>query len=198
MSLPPVVRVFFAIDLPEEIKQQVGNYISSLKKKSKSNSIRWSKPENLHITLQFMGSVDSNDLSEIIERVRDKISGVFKNIPIQLGALQLFPNPFKARVIVFDVLPQDVLTELSEEIGQGIEAAGYETEDRRFRAHMTLGRIKHQSVKLKFLEEVDLLDIDPITIDEVVLFRSEPTPTGSQYLPLERIGLERMALKKRA
>lgn len=190
MTLPPVVRVFFAVDLPPPAREKIGRFIENLKQKNRSKAIRWTRPENLHITLQFLAEVRSEHLDKLVAAVREHISGKWQAPGLVLGKPQLFPNPFRPRVIVLDVTPQEDLAVLSGLIGTGIQAAEYAIEDRPFRAHLTLGRIKQpQGVDLRFLTGCMAPDMDEITVKEVVLFRSEPQPDGSRYTVMERIGL---------
>ncbi len=188
MTLPPIIRIFFAIELPSAVKTQVGNLISNLKKKAKTKAIRWAKPENLHITLQFLPEVRANDIERLIKEVRSKLENFSVSTRVDLENLQIFPNPFRPRVIVLTVTQQSFLAELSALIGRGIVNAAYEIENRPFKAHLTLGRIKHvQDTNLSFLNECKPQAITGMEIGEVVLFRSEPRPDGSSYIPMERI-----------
>lgn len=190
MTLPAVIRIFFAIDLPALTKEKIGSFIVALKKKSKSNAIRWSRPENLHITLQFLAEVRSEHVSLLTDKVRAELAGWSKHPVLTLGALQLFPNPYRPRVIVLDIAPQDELVELSKTVGKGIQSAQYEIENRPFRAHLTLGRIKYpQNIDLSFISEFPPQRAEQIVVNEVVLFRSEPQPEGSVYTILEKINL---------
>lgn len=190
MTLPPVIRIFFAVDLPADIKEQIGQFIGVLKKKARSHSIRWSRPENLHVTLQFLAEVKTEHLSQVIACVRNQLAVSLKHANLHFGSLQLFPNPFRPRVIVYEINPQDDLARLSGLIGEGIKLANYAIETRPFRAHLTLGRIKQpQGLDLHFLSEVKLPSMTALRINEVVLFRSEPQPEGSHYSVVERIPL---------
>jgi len=190
MLLPPVVRVFFAIDLQPAMKEILGGFIADLKRSSKSHSIRWGRPENLHITLQFLAKVQSEHIPTLISEVRNRVVGVVQPDQLVLGNLKLFPNVFRPRVIVMDVVPQGTMAKLSYLIGQGILGANYEIEDRPYRAHLTLGRIKQpQEVNLDFLAKVNMPVIEAVPIEEVVLFRSEPQDQGTRYTAMERIRL---------
>lgn len=190
MTLPPVIRIFFAIDLSDLAKEKVGKYINMLKRKSKSNAIRWTKAENLHITLQFLAEVQSEHLSTLIEHVRAKVQGKIEKTTLEFGELHLFPNPYRPRVIVLEILPQDKLRMLSGFIGEGIKILHYELESRPFRAHLTLGRIKHaHGVHLEFLSEFKTPQLEKMEVSEVILFRSDPKPEGSQYTVIEKIAL---------
>lgn len=186
MTLPAVIRIFFAIDLPPFAKEKIGGFIVALKKKAKSNAIRWSKPDNLHITLQFLAEVRSEHLPRLIDSVRTEMKGIATSKRITFGSLHVFPNPYRPRVIVLDITPQEALAELSAIIGQGITKADYAIENRPFKAHLTLGRIKNpQHIDLSFLSQPPALIVDPLDVQEVVLFRSEPQPEGSTYTVIE-------------
>lgn len=190
MTIPSVVRVFFAIDLPQDVKESIGRYICALKKKSHNQSIRWSRLENLHITLQFLADVNSEHIPTLIESVKARIEGALKRATLSFGELHLFPTSYRPRVIVLDVAPQAELAVISHVIGEGIKAVHYEIDRRPFRAHLTLGRIKNpKSVNLDFLSEVDLPDVGGVDVNEVVLFRSEPQADGSRYTALERLAI---------
>lgn len=190
MTLPSVIRIFFAIDLPVPAKEKLGEFISDLKKKSRTHAIRWSKSANLHITLQFLGEIQAADLEKLISNVRARIEGMVENSELRLGLPKLFPNPYRPRVIVLDIIPQDNLAILSRLIGEGIKATDYEIEERPFRAHLTLGRIKQpQGINLSFLSSSEMPEFEKMMVEEVVLFRSEPQPEGSQYTVIEKLRL---------
>lgn len=190
MTFPPVVRVFFAIDLPATAKEQVGRFISQIKRRAKPHTIRWSKPDNLHVTLQFLAEVRSTDLSTLLTHVRQKLVTDLNEINLSFGAVQLLPSPFRPRVLVLDVAPQPMLKTLSGLVGEGILAAGYPIEERPFRGHLTIGRIKQpHGLDLSFISEFTSPPVDPIVVKDIALFRSEPRPEGSQYMVLERIHL---------
>jgi 2'-5' RNA ligase len=190
MTLPPIVRVFFAIDLPVSAKEALGKYIGTLKKSSKSKSIRWTKPENLHITLQFLAEVKSEHLATLIKNVRNELNREWQHISLRFGSVQLFPSPYRPRVIVLEIGPQDLLSEISHLVGRGILGTNYEIDDRPFRAHLTLGRIKHpHGLNLSFLSDLSNPGIENIEIGEIALFRSQPQEEGSMYTVLERLEL---------
>jgi len=189
MTLPPVIRIFFALDLPMAQKEKIGKLIGSLKKVAKSHAIRWTKSENLHITLQFLAEVQSADLNRLSQNVKQHLNSK-QQIKLKLGNIQLFPSPYRPRVIVLSVEPQAELAMLAEQVGKGIIQSDYAIDTRPFRAHLTLGRIKQpQGVDLHFLNEVEPIAIDETFVEEIIMFRSEPQPDGSAYTALERISL---------
>lgn len=190
MTLPPVIRIFFAIDLSEPVKERIAGLITTLKKASKTHGIRWTRPENLHITLQFLAEMHTEHLPKLMDNVRTRIEATMKRSQFRIGGLQLFPNPYRPRVIVLNVLQQESLLQLSELIGEAIKASEYPIESRPFRAHLTLGRIKQpQGMSLSFLEDCSPPEFEAIDVEEVILFRSEPHSDGSKYSVLERVAL---------
>lgn len=190
MTLPPVIRIFFALDIAEPTKMKLIEVMRALKKASRSQGIRWTKPENFHVTLQFLAEIHREHLPSLIANVRTKLATVGQSPELKFGSINIFPNPYRPRVLVLEVLAQEELAELSKLIGEGIQATQYEIEERPFRAHLTLGRIKQpRAMNLSFIEECILPEFDPIVVDNVALFRSEPQPEGSLYTVLERINL---------
>lgn len=196
MILPQVVRVFFAVDLNRSVKEQIASLITTMKKQAKSNAIRWCKPDNLHVTLQFLAEIPQEALPTLISNVRAQLNYPMEAIQINFLKPSLFPNPFRPRVIALELQSHTQLGFLAQQIGKGILATHFDTEDRPFRGHLSLGRIKYiNGDNLSFLSHIELPAIDPIFVEEVVLFRSEPHPDGSHYTPLERIKLNLTASK---
>ena len=190
MTLPAMIRVFFAVNLPASTKQQLTSFISQLKKKSKLHAIRWIKPENRHITLHFLPEVQTIHLPLLLEKVQAELCGTTEAFTIRLEGVSLFPNPFRPRVITLSVVADTHLINLATAIGKGIQKSNYAIEERPFRPHLTLGRIKYsQGVNLNFLTEYKNHSIENIPVNEIVLFRSEPQPEGSKYMVLEKIML---------
>lgn len=188
MILPPVVRVFFAVDIPSHIKAKLSDYIDSLKKLSKSQQIRWTRPENLHITLQFLAEVQGEHIDGMIQAVQQEIKDLEMHLHLNVKELHLFPDPHRPRVLVLNISPQSDLAKLSAKIGQGIVRSGYEIENRQFRGHMTIGRIKTaQKSALNFLADVEAPRIEGFDVNDIVLFQSEAHPDGSHYIPLRRL-----------
>ncbi|MHB1948550.1 MAG: RNA 2',3'-cyclic phosphodiesterase [Gammaproteobacteria bacterium] len=182
------LRAFFAIDLTLEIKQSIGEIIAQLQTTHKHRATRWSKPQNLHITLQFLISVKPEDIDTLLNNVRAEIA-TFSTFELELGALELFPTKYKPRIISMNISQQEILTELAKQIGKGILATGYEIERRPFRGHLTLARLNNISKDFA-LPEIKLPDLQALVVKEVVLYSSEPSRQGSYYSILGKISLK--------
>src|SRR3990167_9113037 len=100
MILPPVVRVFFAIDFSDNIKTRLAAYIESLKRISKTKHIRWTRPENLHITLQFLAEVNGGHIDTMIKNVKAELAVAIQPFQISLRSIHLYPDPHRPRVLV--------------------------------------------------------------------------------------------------
>jgi 2'-5' RNA ligase len=190
MKLPPVIRIFFAIDLSPTLKEQLARFIHTLSQHQDliSSAIHWTSTENLHITLQFLPKVHTEQLPLLIDNISAKLANIEQLKDIQIGKLLLFPNAEHPRVIALHVFPQTELTQLAQLIRQSIQALGYPVETRPFHAHLTLGRIKNkQNMSFDFLNALKVPVLEKLIIKEVVLFRSEPQPDQSVYTPLQRI-----------
>lgn len=181
---PPPLRIFFAIDLPNGVKNKIGELIEQLKLHHTHHSIRWTKPSHLHLTLQFIGAIKPEDIDKLIENVR-KALHLFPRFDLQIGALELFPTPYKPKIISLAIGPHDIHTALAKAIGVGIAATGYDVESRPFRGHITLARIKTN--KPIDINAFKTPEFDTIPINEIVLYKSEPSSAGSSYTVLKKI-----------
>lgn len=190
MTLPELIRVFFAVNLNDHQKKCLREWMASLKVAAKSKNLRWTKSTNLHITLQFMPAVRTMDLPRLIQNTEKEIASIKTKIEFELGEIRLFPSPYHPRNMVLNLTPQVELAALSAAIGRGILATNYPIETRPFQGHVTLCRIKQPNlVNLDFLSKATLPDIGKIKVSEVILYRSEPQAEGSVYTPLSSIAL---------
>lgn len=191
MTLPPLIRVFFALDLPLAAKTTIAKFIVKLKQEPEAEKIKWTRRENFHITLQFLDEINSADLEKLILNVKEMLRQPVKLEPFSIGPIQIFPNLFRPRVISFEIFPQTSLALLSHLIGLGIQKTGYTIDPRAYKAHLTLGRIKQMNhIVLGFLQKYQCTDVPPITIKKITLYRSEPQAEGSHYTELAIIPLE--------
>jgi 2'-5' RNA ligase len=178
------LRVFFAIDLPETVQASISEMIQKLQTAFPQKSIRWAKPEDLHVTLQFQKAIDAIDLTRLVNKVRSTIAG-FEPIEMKLGPLQWFPAEDDRRLIVLGVEPETDLATLANRIGEGIVEAGYELPQRNFRGHLSLCRMNMDSTEDWQLPQIDI-KLPSVKVDHVILFRSEQTHEGPFYTILER------------
>lgn len=183
MSSP--IRAFIAIELPEHVIAAIRRVQESLK--SHRFKIRWVKPENIHLTLKFLGDIKPEDIDRIGSAMSQAVGGAD---PIFLSAAGsgAFPGIRRPRVVWIgisgDVAP---LKALQRTLDDRLEQIGFPREERDFKGHLTLGRVKGalDPVKLNAaLNAIGTFTSEPFSVDRVFLFRSELKQTGSIYTKL--------------
>ena len=180
------VRAFFAIELSEPARRAAAELAAALRARPGGDAVRWVRPENLHVTLRFLGDVEPGRVASLAGQVRAQTAALAP-FALQLGALASFPPGRRPRVVVLDLAPEAPLAALAEAVERGVVAAGFAPEPRAFRGHLTLGRMRERGTP----PSLAALTVPPVAFDvtESVLFASELHPSGSRYTPLERIRL---------
>ncbi|MBL7481176.1 RNA 2',3'-cyclic phosphodiesterase [Legionella bononiensis] len=184
------IRSFFAIMLDPAIKNDMSTCLSALKHAVPDSNLRWVKIEHLHVTLQFLNSLKSECVPQLIKKMQNTL----KNTPsfqLEIGALQWFPTSSHPKILSFTVGPHSILNDLSASIGHELTALNIPIENRPFRAHMTLGRLAshHLLAETVDLSQIKLPPIPSITINELFFIESKPQSEGSNYSPLARFKL---------
>ncbi len=180
------IRVFLAADPPSEILERIAAIQRELKK-TVQGSIAWVRPEGIHLTLKFFGNIAPEQAEAVAAEVRGSVTGT-ASLSLRSRSLGVFPDLRRPRVIWLgldgDVAP---LGALQKKIETGLETCGFAREERPFRAHLTLARIKdgrglvglEQALKNPRLQEAG-----DFVVDKLTLFRSELTPKGAIYTGL--------------
>ena len=180
------VRAFFAVALPEEARQAAAQLARRLCETERGEGVRWVRAESYHLTLRFLGNVAREAIAELRERVALEVSSLAP-FEVRLGGARVFPSPRSPRVIAVAVEPEAPLASLAAGVEQGVVAAGEKPERRRFRAHLTLGRVRNR--RFPSVDEFAAIEGPAFTVEEIVLFQSELHRSGAVYTPLERIAL---------
>lgn len=189
MDLHPVagnegamLRAFFAITLAPSARRAASALVRALREQSGSEQVRWVREENLHVTLRFLGNVEADAIGTLLARVGEQTAPLAP-FELRLGAVHAFPSPRKPRVVALELLPEVPLHALAAAVERGVVAAGLPAEERTFRAHLTLGRVRPQK-KFPDVTGPDTADADPVHVTEVVLLESELHLRGARYTPL--------------
>lgn len=180
------MRAFLAVELGDEARRAAGRAARALRESARARGVRWARPETYHVTLRFLGEIDPARVPELAREVgrRVRSSAPFA---LRLGSLEAFPSARRPRVVALRVEPEAPLAALAAQVEAGVVAAGFDAEERRFRAHLTLGRLRdrtHPDLSAVRVEQV------PFRAAEVVLFESALHPGGAVHTPLERMPLE--------
>jgi len=174
------VRLFVALDLPDAVRRALAELIANLKPKSRG--ARWVQPENLHITLKFIGHVANEKLSPI----QSELSSIPTAQPIELHfrGMGFFPNERHPRAFWCGVAGSPNLAELAADIDRALVPLGIEAETRPFTPHLTLARFKSDEGVREMVHaanDMKSTDFGAATETNFHLYESLLKSTGAQY-----------------
>jgi 2'-5' RNA ligase len=186
------IRAFLAIEPPEDILQAMSHLQEKLKREI-SGRISWTKPQGQHLTLKFFGDISTEDVNNIRLAVQNRIaSGSSLNLKIE--KLGVFPDARKPRVLWCGVTGDvEKLSVLQKQLEADFEGIGFPREDRPFRAHLTLVRIKEThglSGISEALSKYNNFTAGEFTGKELILFQSKLLPQGAVYTKLAEFALD--------
>lgn len=195
-------RIFIAINLPEDIKRKFGEYQNKIEELftpyrtegSGSGPIRWTKKENLHITLIFLGYVRDEELLEIFKMIKETAS---QNQPFLINLKKICYGPTNKKPPRMIWAEGEKSMELGK-IQKGLEGyfqgkiSGFEEENRPYTPHITLGRIKlweframEPEQRPEISEEISL----SFEVKSIEIMESKLKPKGPDYFILESLAL---------
>lgn len=184
------IRTFIAIELPQNIIAAIGGIQEDLK--SNKLDVKWVRPENIHLTLKFLGNIDPATVAGIEGVLHDMIKTA---APFSLTAkgLGVFPGLKRPRVIWIGVVGQiDALIGLQRQLDENLQKTGFAPEKRPFKGHLTIGRFRgrldtqRMAVILNRFHDVEA---GSFTVKHLILFKSDLQPNGPIYTKLLDIAL---------
>jgi 2'-5' RNA ligase len=182
-----MIRTFVAIDIPEEIKDSMEKIQFRLRSSLKEGMIRWTKPNSVHLTLKFFGSISDRDIEHITGLLKDSVKG-FKPFTLTAEKVGVFPNARQPRVLWLGLTDgENSLMPLQKQIDDDLHGIGFPREERPFRPHLTLGRTKaHRGIEglSVVLEEFKDYQAGIMPAAGLTLYRSDLRPEGPKYTRL--------------
>jgi 2'-5' RNA ligase len=183
-------RLFIAIKIiPGSELLRIYTSIQSL---LAADKIRWVSPANIHLTLAFLGDTDNNKIKTLNAMLKERCSE-FTQFHFYLTGVGIFKNIREPRVIWAGIRLSDRLLQLNNLINNGLKLNEFITEDRVFKPHLTLGRIKsvNNTENLKsVLENYRDVEFQKVEVKDVILFESILMQTGPIYKPLGKFYLK--------
>jgi RNA 2',3'-cyclic 3'-phosphodiesterase len=179
------MRTFIAIKIKPE--KQLLTVYSALRKSLELEAVSWVNPENLHLTLRFLGET-SVQQSEEIMHLLDEVALRFYPFQFNLKEAGFFKSKNQPRVLFFAVENGLMLSQLAAEIGERFVALGFNREERSYNPHLTIGRIKFIQNKMAFyglISQYKEAEIQTVTVSEIVYYHSILTSVGAIYKPLK-------------
>jgi 2'-5' RNA ligase len=181
------IRSFLALDPPEEVKKEIASIQNRLRKLIHGD-IRWVRPEGIHLTLKFFGDVSGDDVANIATVVEKAVEGE-RSFSLAIGGAGIFPDPNRPRVLWLG-MNGDVerLLVFQKGLDQALLQIGFPREERPFRPHLTLGRIKTSRGLIglaQALEKGEEYAAGRFIASGLSLFQSELTLRGAIYTRLK-------------
>ncbi len=176
-------RIFIAIDISDEARNRISDYIGNLRDVFSKLRVGWEKPEKLHLTLKFLGDVGDEHL-ELVNKAVEKAAADFLSFRLQIGGTGVFPSGKKARVLWLGLTEAEGrLHEIFDAIETECEKLGFAKETRAFNPHLTIARLREpaKSAELVNLHLASRFDPVEFEVRELVVYESKPSPTGSIY-----------------
>ena len=184
-----MLRSFVAVEIPAEIQSALARSTAPLQKALPKPLIRWVAPQNVHLTLKFLGDVSPANLERLAEALKAE-AVAHETFSMSVGGLGAFPTPRRARIIWIGLeAPASLMALL-----RGVEAVtarlGYASEDRPFSPHLTIGRVGQNVSGTDFqrirtaLEGATVGALGTLRVDAVHIFKSDLQPGGSVYTHL--------------
>lgn len=183
---PAFLRLFIALPVPAEVREEIGRAQGRLRREAPRGAVRWTRPEQFHVTLKFLGDFPSAQLEALKQAVSGACAGV---APMALAArgIGFFPNASKPRVLWAGASDSEGrLAELHRRIHAAVLPFAPADSSERFSSHITLGRFKpgrYGSLE-RFLECAEVLRSKTFgewRADEVEIVRSILTPDGAEH-----------------
>lgn len=180
------IRSFIAIPLAPELKK--GLLRLQLRLRSEFPALKPVLPDNLHLTLHFLGDRKQDELAEI-GRIMLSVGEKKKIFNVNLEGLGVFPGSRRPRVLWVGLSPPEGVIELHTRLNEEMALAGLPTDQRPFRPHLTLGRFKDPRQKGISLGHFLTQSYGILRVDSMVLYRSNLTAGGAIHTPLVTAGL---------
>jgi len=186
------MRIFLAIALPPEVAGNIAAIQRRLKK-TLQGDVRWVRPEGIHLTLKFFGEATPEEAAKLAAVVAGP-AGAAAPFVLEVRGLGAFPDAHRPRVIWLGIAGETgALLSLQRDLERALAGAGFPREERPFRAHLTLGRVKVPPGVVGLARAVAAEEgagAGRIPVGEVALFKSELTPRGAVYTRLAAFPLQ--------
>ena len=187
------IRSFIAIELPDELKRALGQLESRLKT-AQFSSIKWVNPGSIHLTLKFLGTIDTDQIEAITRVMAESTRGV-PPFCLAIKDLGVFPNLKRVQVVWVGITGEIAkIAQLQQNLESNLGRLGFTPESRPFTPHLTLARLRNQASP----EERQILgqliastsfQAGTIKVASISLMKSQLTREGAVYSRLRSVEL---------
>ncbi len=181
-------RAFIAVDLPETVRVFLAELQETIK--SYEVPVKWVRPQNIHLTLKFLGDTDTAQTARIVAAMTLAARDC-PGVSLTAKDIGVFPDLKRPRVVWAGVNGQlEILKNLQRTLDDHLADLGFPKDRRTFSAHLTMGRVKGKIVSARMKAAIDGLkgsESEPFEVDRIVLFKSELRPTGAVYTQVHQV-----------
>lgn len=175
------MRTFIAVELDKPVKESLSRIESELKETGAD--VKWVSPENIHLTLKFLGEVKEEKIPEIIQALKG-IARSVNSFRAEINTIGAFPNAKSPRVIWAGIEQgKENLSQLAGIAEDTLERLGFPKEERKFSAHITIGRVRSPKNRAALSQTMQQLKFDALSqaVKSIALLKSTLTPKGPIY-----------------
>jgi 2'-5' RNA ligase len=184
-----LTRCFIALELPLPVQKHLGGIISQLKEAQAD--VKWVEPNNTHLTLKFLGEISPEQVQNS-RKILFNQNGKFLSINCRTGQIGAFPSWSRPQVLWLG-LKNGVreITDIQQVLENGLAECGFTRDPKKFKPHLTLGRVRSPNNMDKLTEKINALSLEDIEFRFVglSLIKSTLTQSGPVYQSLESIKL---------
>jgi 2'-5' RNA ligase len=178
-------RGFIAVDI--EPFSTLKNFQAEIK--NSGANVKLVEPENVHITLKFLGETLEGQIDDINDIIKSVVAEI-KPFEITMKGAGVFPNESYLKVIWVGISPADKLAFISKTIDEKLASLGFKKEKRKFSPHLTIGRVRSAHNKnelIKVIEKYKEITFKTFQVSSIKLKKSQLTPQGPIYSNLKEI-----------
>lgn len=184
---PHFIRTFTSIELSYELKQALSKIIDVCKQTQAD--VKWVKPENIHITLKFLGGITEEQI-ELVKKQLSNIAMAINSFYMELRGAGTFPEKRIPRIIWIGIdKGKEDLIKCVDLIEKSLCKIGFKKEDRIFTPHITIGRVrspKNVPLLKNKLNEYENISFGNCLAKEMTLMKSELSREGSTYTAIAK------------
>ena len=176
-------RIFVAIDISDGARNTVANYIEDLRGEFSNARVGWERVEKLHLTIKFLGDIDSIQLQHLTEAV-EKTARQFSKFNLQISQTGVFPPKRNARILWLGIDDEARnLQKINDILETECEKKGFVKESRKFKAHLTIGRLREPNKSKELIDRHlnKTFAAVEFKVSEIVIYESRLQKSGSIY-----------------
>ncbi|MCS7192022.1 MAG: RNA 2',3'-cyclic phosphodiesterase [Armatimonadetes bacterium] len=181
------IRSFVALELSEDVRERLKDLLQQLRQTKAA--VKWVEPENLHLTLKFLGEVPESQIEEIVNALKS-IAQATLTFSFTVCGVGGFPNLNRPKVLWAGVEASENLMTLQRMVEQAMERLGFSPEERTYHPHITIGRVKAmvgiEEVKMILSKNLGTV-FGVVPANHLTLFRSDLSKEGPTYTPLAKL-----------